>query len=148
MVIQGLVYSGVQFYLPLPIAVTLTRTGPLFVTIFDRIINKVHINNRQIFWLIIAFIGVGLTANGSYLLAVIDPELINNATDFKHYISNDPLTLTYAGITMVLTMALHSFGVVSTKRLKSGSTFHINFIQGLLIFETSAILMPFVLKNT
>ena len=63
--ITNVVYSWSQFYLPLPVAVTLMSTSPIFATIFDRIIYGIALNGRQIFWLIVAFGGVLLTANGN-----------------------------------------------------------------------------------
>ena len=67
MVIQGLVYGWSQFYLPLPIALTLTATSPLFAAIFDWLMNGVKLNKAQIAWLIVAFCGVILTTNGNYI---------------------------------------------------------------------------------
>jgi len=43
--IQCLVYAWSQFYLPLPVAITLQATAPIFTTIADRIINGV--NNKS-----------------------------------------------------------------------------------------------------
>jgi drug/metabolite transporter (DMT)-like permease len=67
MVLQGIVYAWCQFYLPLPIAVTLNSTSPIFATIFDRVLNGVSINRTQALWLTVAFLGVVLVANGEYL---------------------------------------------------------------------------------
>ena len=64
---QGLVYSWVQFYLPLPVAVTLQATSPIFATIFDRLINNNRLNKAQVGWLVVAFVGVLLTANGELI---------------------------------------------------------------------------------
>ena len=71
MVIQGLAYAWVQFYLPLPIVLTLMSSSPIFTAIFDKILNGVHLNRIQVIWFVIAFVGVILTVNGSYLSFLI-----------------------------------------------------------------------------
>jgi drug/metabolite transporter (DMT)-like permease len=71
MVIQGLAYAWVQFYLPLPIVLTLMASSPIFTAIFDRIIYGVRLNRAQVIWLCIAFMGVVLAANGTYLSYLI-----------------------------------------------------------------------------
>ena len=71
MVVQGWVYGWSMFYLPLPVAMTLTATSPLFASIFDRIINGVKLNKAQVFWLVVAFVGVILTTNGNYFLFLL-----------------------------------------------------------------------------
>jgi drug/metabolite transporter (DMT)-like permease len=67
MVLQCLAHAWVQFYLPLPIVLTLMASSPIFTAIFDKVINGVHLNRAQVFWLSIAFLGVVLAANGTYL---------------------------------------------------------------------------------
>ena len=67
MVVQGLAYAWVQFYLPLPIVLTLMASSPIFTAIFDKFINGVDLNRAQIICLVVAFVGVVLTANGTYL---------------------------------------------------------------------------------
>ena len=67
MVIQGLCYAWVQFYLPLPIVLTLMASSPIFTAIFDKLLNDINLNKIQVIWFVIAFVGVILTANGSYL---------------------------------------------------------------------------------
>ena len=71
MVLQGLVYAWVHFYLPLPIVLTLMASSPIFTAIFDKFINGIELNKVQIIWFAIAFLGVILTANGNYLSFVI-----------------------------------------------------------------------------
>ena len=71
MTFQGIVYGWSQFYLPLPISITLTSTSPLFASIFDRVINGVKLNKIQVIWLIVAFSGVILTANGDNFLFLL-----------------------------------------------------------------------------
>jgi drug/metabolite transporter (DMT)-like permease len=66
-VVRGLVYAWVQFYLPLPIVITLNSASPIFSAIFDKILYGMHLNRAQIAWLIVAFIGVIVTANGKYI---------------------------------------------------------------------------------
>ena len=71
MLIHTFVYAWVQYYLPLPIAITLNSTSSIFIAIFDKIIYKVDLNTKQIIWLKIAFIGVILTVNGNYITYLI-----------------------------------------------------------------------------
>jgi len=80
--IQCLVYAWSQFYLPLPVAITLQATAPIFTTIADRIINGVKINPKQGFWLLIAFLGVLMTANGQWLYKKITGELATADSKF------------------------------------------------------------------
>ena len=80
--IQCLAYAWSQFYLPLPVAITLQATAPIFTTIADRVINGVKINPRQGFWLLIAFIGVLMTANGQWIYQQITGELATADTTF------------------------------------------------------------------
>ena len=67
MITQMMTYAWAQFYLPLPVAITLQATSPIFASIFDRLINKIDINFKQCIWLTVAFIGVMLTANGNQI---------------------------------------------------------------------------------
>ena len=67
MVLQGLAYAWSQFYLPLPIAVTLQSTSPIFASIFDKLLNNIDLNYKQKMWLTVAFVGVILTSNGVYI---------------------------------------------------------------------------------
>jgi drug/metabolite transporter (DMT)-like permease len=68
MVIQGYVYSWSQFYLPLPIVVTIYAATPVFSALFDWLIFGVGINFKQKVWLAVAVVGVVLTANGGSLM--------------------------------------------------------------------------------
>lgn len=67
MCLQGLVYAWSQFYLPLPIVVTLYAATPIFTAVWDYIVYGVTINQKQKGWFALAFVGVLLTANGGYL---------------------------------------------------------------------------------
>lgn len=71
MFIQGFVYAWSQFYLPLPIVVTLYASTPIFSAIFDYLVFGVIINKKQKIWLLVAVGGVILTANGAYLQDLI-----------------------------------------------------------------------------
>ena len=71
MLIHSLVYAWSQFYLPLPIAITLNSTSAIFTAVLDKIINNVSINRKQSLWMAVAFIGVALTANANYILYAI-----------------------------------------------------------------------------
>jgi len=67
MILQGLAHAWAQFYLPLPIVLTLMASSPIFTTMFDSWLFGVNLNRVQKIWLSIAFMGVILTANGNYL---------------------------------------------------------------------------------
>lgn len=60
-----------MYYLPLPIAFTINNSSPLFVAIWDRVLNGIKLNSKQLFWLFIAFVGVILTVNGNQIIAYI-----------------------------------------------------------------------------
>lgn len=71
MVFQGLAYAWVQYYLPLPIVLTLNSASPIFVAVFDSILYGVRLNGAQKGWLSLAFLGVVLTANGNYIVFLL-----------------------------------------------------------------------------
>ncbi len=75
---QGLVYAWSQFYLPLPIVVTLYSATHMFTALFDYWIYGVSINRQQKMWLVVAFFGVVLTSNGSYFKDLIDMKVKGN----------------------------------------------------------------------
>ena len=58
MIVHNLVYAWSQFYLPLPIAITLNSTSSIFASILDKVINNISLNKLQVGWLFIAFMGV------------------------------------------------------------------------------------------
>ena len=88
MFLQGIVYAWSQFYLPLPIVVTLYAATPIFTAIWDYLVYGVSINQKQKGWFALAFIGVLLTSNGSYLHDMV---FGRNSSDFGGYISRDPM---------------------------------------------------------
>ncbi len=67
MALHGLIYAWSLFYLPLPIVVTLNSSSPIFAAFFDRVIYGTLLNRPQLCWLLVAFSGVILTANGTYI---------------------------------------------------------------------------------
>ena len=67
MFLQGFVYAWSQYYLPLPIVVTLYASTPVFSAFFDWLVFGISLNKKQKMWLTLAFSGVLLTANGKYL---------------------------------------------------------------------------------
>ena len=67
MFLQGFVYAWSQYYLPLPIVVTLYASTPVFSAFFDWLVFGISLNKKQQMWLTLAFGGVLLTANGKYL---------------------------------------------------------------------------------
>ena len=82
MVIHGLAYTWVQFYLPLPIAITLGNTSPIFIYVYDYYLYGITINRKQFFFLIISVIGVILAANGSYFITIIDEGATSGSSKF------------------------------------------------------------------
>jgi hypothetical protein len=50
--------------------------------------------------------------------------------------------MAYASLGLVAVMAVHAYGVVLTKKLRGVHTGQINFIQGILIFYSAAIMFP------
>jgi drug/metabolite transporter (DMT)-like permease len=71
MFLQGFVYAWSQYYLPLPIVVTLYASTPVFSAFFDWLVFGIGLNKKQKIWLALAFSGVLLTANGKYLEKVM-----------------------------------------------------------------------------
>lgn len=68
MVLQGFIYAWSQFYLPLPIVVTMYAATPVFSAFFDWLIFGVAINAKQKVWFAVAVVGVLLTANGGFFM--------------------------------------------------------------------------------
>ena len=143
MVVQGLVYGWSQFYLPLPIALTLTASSPLFAAVFDRVINGVKLNQMQVIWLLVAFIGVILTTNGNYLLLLFTGKRIDNSSTFENYLSKDPKMTMIAYMVILVTMVGHAFGVVITKKLKDTNGTQINYFLGILLLVQVGPLAPY-----
>lgn len=52
------------------------------------------------------------------------------------------MVMTIAGIGMIVLMMIHGYGVMLTKKLVGVHTVHVNFIQGILILYSGAILYP------
>jgi drug/metabolite transporter (DMT)-like permease len=71
---HGIGFSGVQFYLPLPIVHTINSSGPLFIFIMDYFMNGVKINNKQLMGIIIAVLGVAITVNGESVMEFMDDD--------------------------------------------------------------------------
>jgi drug/metabolite transporter (DMT)-like permease len=143
MAIQGLAYAGVQFYLPLPIAITLTCASPIFTSFFDRVLNKVYLNRTQTLWLVVAFLGVVLTANGKYFTYLISGNQTEGSTSFQNYLTTDPTVTMAAALIFTCVMVLHGYGVVVTKRLVQTQSIHVNYFQGVLILLVNALLVPY-----
>lgn len=82
MVLHNYGYTYSQFYLPLPIAITLNGISPIFVYIYDYYLYGVAINQKQIVFLALAILGVTITSNGSYLITFIDEDYSINQSKF------------------------------------------------------------------
>ena len=147
MVFQGLVYAWVHFYLPLPIVLTLMASSPIFTAIFDKIIYGVSLNRVQIIWLSIAFCGVILTANGTYLKFLITGKEPQSHSKFENYFSKDPLVMVAVGTFFTLIMCLHGYAVVCTKKLRNTSSVQISYMIGLLVLLSSGFLLPSALAD-
>lgn len=143
MVVQGLSYAWVQFYLPLPIATTLGCASPIFAAVFDWILNKISLNCMQTFWLVIAFLGVVLTANGSYITYLITGRESEGSTRFNNYLDRDPVVMMTAAVVYTCVMIMHGYGVVVTKKLIGTNSIQVNYFQGILILLANAVLTPF-----
>jgi len=70
MVLEAFGYTTIQFYLPLPICVTLNSISPIIIYIYDYFLYGIAINRKQAIFIMISFIGVMLTANGAYLMSI------------------------------------------------------------------------------
>lgn len=146
MVWQGLCYAGAQFYLPLPIAITINNTSPLFVFIFDYLINGVTINLNQFFGILLSIVGVVLAVFGPYFMSLISPD-IKYESMFKNYESVDPLVQAFVGIVLLLTMVAHAYAVLMTKRLYKINSVQLNFVIGVMIAFSGALLVPSMDSN-
>lgn len=82
MVLHNFGYTFSQFYLPLPVAITLNSISPIFVYIYDYYLYGVTINRTQIVFLVVAIVGVAVTSNGSYLISYIDEDYNINQSKF------------------------------------------------------------------
>ena len=133
MVLQTISYAMVQFYLPLPIAITLNATSPIFIYIYDYLIYGVTINHTQTVYVVIAVIGVILTANGAYFATLIDPNFSNDSSSFTNYATDNPVVMGWAGFLYVLVMAVQGYGVILTKKIMNVTSLQINFHQGIMI---------------
>jgi drug/metabolite transporter (DMT)-like permease len=142
MVVHNFAYIISQYYLPLPIAITLSSTSPLFVFIYDYYLFGVTINRKQVVFLMVSIMGVIITSNSSYLITFIDADFDFEQSNFDGYQTSDPVVRTYAGIAVVLVMMMHGYGLLLTKKLVDVHTAHINFIQGLAILFASSIIFP------
>ena len=53
----------------------------------------------------------------------------------------------WAALILVTIHFIHGYGVVITKKLKQTNSIHVNYVQGLLIAFSSAILIPFAYND-
>lgn len=121
MVLHNFAYNWSQFYLPLPIAITLGSVSPIFVYIYDYWIYGITINRKQMAFLALSITGVALTSNGPYLITFLD-DIDYDGSKFEHYQSKDPTVMTVASVILVMVMAMHAYGVVLTKKLRNVHT--------------------------
>ena len=147
MMLHNVAYAMVQFFLPLPIAITLGAISPIFVYIYDYLIYGVTINRMQTVFVAVAVIGVVLTANGAYFVTLIDPSFSNQSSSFANYVSDGPVVMGWAGVAFVGVMAVHGYGVLLTKKLSKVTSVQLNFHQGIMIETISAILVPTTLQS-
>ena len=142
MVFHNFVYTSSQFYLPLPIAITLNSISPIFVFIYDYFLYGVTINRTQVIFLFVSIFGVIITSNGSYLITFFDEDFDFDRSAFDNYQSKDPMVMAGVAILLIFTMMCHGYGIMITKKFVGVHTTHVNFNQGLLIFFTSAFAFP------
>ena len=145
--VRGLVYAWVQFYLPLPIVVTLNSASPVFTAIFDAFLFGMHLNRSQKVWLTIAFLGVALTANGKYLTFLLGGEPSSFGSKFENYKTDSPVLMLGAATTFIVTTFVHGFGMVLTKKMKNTNAVQINFFLGILLLFSSALMLPSAFSN-
>lgn len=145
MVVQGLVYSWSQFYLPLPIAVTLYSTNPLFIAIWDYWLYGVTINNKQKVWFCLAFLGVILTANCQFLKAVIFGT--EEAESQERYLSMDPKMQLLVALIFAVVQFANGMGMVVTKKLVETNAVHITYYLAVLLLLINATIVPISKDN-
>ena len=116
------IYAWCQFYLPLPIAITLQATSPIFVALYDKFLNGVELNKAQTFWLTVTFIGALLTANGNQISAFFFSKSTQSSSTFGNYLSDDPMVVLWVSIVLLLVMVLYSYGLILIKKLKNCSS--------------------------
>jgi drug/metabolite transporter (DMT)-like permease len=112
---QNMIYSWSVYYLPLPIAITLQVTSPIFATMWDRILYGVTINTTQMAWFAVTFTGVLLTLNGNSITG--DSSIIDSK--YNSYFSKDPAMTFWAASILLVSVFVHGYGVVITKKLKN-----------------------------
>lgn len=74
-IIQGLVWAGVQFYMPLGIVQTIGSCGPIFTLILQRLLRKNHVQNitgKKLQGIFIAVLGIILASNGKFIYSYFD----------------------------------------------------------------------------
>jgi drug/metabolite transporter (DMT)-like permease len=72
-VLQAFLTAGLQFYLPLGILHTLAVAGPIFVYVWQYIIERKKPHYKEYMAIILTVFGIVLTANGNIFLKWVDP---------------------------------------------------------------------------
>lgn len=73
---QAYVMCAIQFYLPLGVIHTIGLLGPISVSIYQYIFDNKKQSFQQILSIILALIGVILTANGRLISKLLNPDYI------------------------------------------------------------------------
>ncbi len=147
MFLQGFVYAWSQYYLPLPIVVTLYASTPVFSAFFDWLVFGIGLNKKQKIWLALAFSGVLLTANGKYLEKVMgsmlnSPSQTEKTENESRYFSSSPIMALVAAVVLAATQAIQGLGIVLTKKLKDTTAIHITYFVGIILLLGNGLMMP------
>lgn len=139
--VQSMIFTAAQFYLSQPIMQTMNTTGALIVFILDYKINHVTISKKQFFGVMLGVCGVLLTINGELIIKLINPDY-ESKTNFKHYISSDPLIKLFICILLMIGNLMWAYAQIITKKLRGVNSIQVNVFQGLLFLLTTGVLYP------
>lgn len=140
MTIHSFFFALSMFILPLPIVHTVNCTGTLFIFLIDYFLNHVKINYQQSVGIFIGIIGAMLTTNGKLISHYFFTDT-ETKTDF-HYITNDPIIMTFFSFLFLAGVACWALGIVITKRAHS-NTFLINYTLGIAFMIYGGLSYPF-----
>ena len=113
-VMQTLALTFAQFYLPLPIVYTIGFLEPIFIFVIDYFVNKVSITKGQLYCVVICILGITICINEPLVYKIIDPSY-ETSTEFKNYISLDPLHFSLYGLALVAIMFVYCYGLLLTR---------------------------------
>lgn len=82
-----------------------------------------------------------MTVYGPYLMSIVDPTFTYHSI-FENYRTTDPVEQAMAALVQLVTMSLHAYGALMTKRLHKINSIQINFVLGVLIAISASLLIP------